>query len=273
MRRNITALSGIQWDPSRHGVSSVNTVIYELPGHVTCPSAFQAVANVTFKCSDHTRVAPIKMQSDEAFLFTTFALWQDYRGTFRHRSKTICQISRFSPRIAIILKFQTYWKYDCIKWCSLCQSCFCFFDWTDSGWCDLTLNDCSGLTHLTLHLYGKHTSYQYHNPSFIASETCTQCFTALWCLGVCLNHETKLKFGTFTSLPRTLCNTSGNCKLTFSNLFFLTPEGVNATTGLCQIESPNMNSWLTSTWQSKIFCKIILFGMMSLFISAKFCWI
>ncbi len=52
---------GIQWDPSRHGVSSVSTVMHELPGHVPRPSAFQAAANGTFKNGGYASVAPIKM--------------------------------------------------------------------------------------------------------------------------------------------------------------------------------------------------------------------
>lgn len=39
--------------PSRRRVSSVSTVIHELPGRMTRPSAFQAAANVTFKRSGH----------------------------------------------------------------------------------------------------------------------------------------------------------------------------------------------------------------------------
>lgn len=49
-------------------MSSVSTVLYELPAHVTRPSAFQTAANVTFENSGH--VIPIKMQNedDEALL-------------------------------------------------------------------------------------------------------------------------------------------------------------------------------------------------------------
>lgn len=39
--------------PSRRRVSSVSTVIHELPGRVTRRLAFQAAANVTFKRSGH----------------------------------------------------------------------------------------------------------------------------------------------------------------------------------------------------------------------------
>lgn len=41
--------------PSRRRVSSVSTVIHELPGRVTRPLAFQAAANVTFAAGKRCR--------------------------------------------------------------------------------------------------------------------------------------------------------------------------------------------------------------------------
>lgn len=47
--RSVTALGDIQRDMSRHGASSVSTVIHEAPGHVTSPSAFQALVQIILK--------------------------------------------------------------------------------------------------------------------------------------------------------------------------------------------------------------------------------
>lgn len=81
MGGNITAVGGIQWDPSRHGVSSVSTVIHELLGCVTRPSAIQVVANATLPRSP-CRVVPIKMQNEG---IPVPALWHDYWEAFSHR--------------------------------------------------------------------------------------------------------------------------------------------------------------------------------------------
>ena len=76
---------------------------------------------------------------------------------------------------------------------------------------------------LSLHLYGKPTGYQYHNsynPSFMASEIRTHCFTAHSCSGLCLKRETKNGVCNLQITSRSLFSTFGNIIETYSSTHF-----------------------------------------------------
>lgn len=185
--RNITA-RWLLWEPSSHGVSSISTVLYELPGHVTRPSAFQTAANVTFKDSGHASVEPIKMQKWDVAWHYLQCMLHDATTEWRviGRLNIICMF--FAPTVNAII-----WK-NCLDYTKWCWAKKLYPILLGTEWYDLSLKDCSGLTHLTLHLYGKPTGYQYYysyNPSSMASEIRTHCFTALCCSGLCLKRETK----------------------------------------------------------------------------------